>query len=435
MTFSRGEPVSPPVGFQPGASARGAGTGVRYARIVMILFCIGLFPRILLSDGFLNLVYPYTTEGGNFIGKIHPGNYLMMFCAGLLYLGPGLRFHADDVPLLRSVIIFLAVLSAICVFNFAQGRTGAAGYVLDIYVTTAVAIVFVLAMPFQWRAVLGKLIVFMMVVNAVLAIIEFNIGRLLIPPTLVPAEFRPTGFLGAALNAGVVNITVAIMLIGLRINTLLKVVGVTILVFGIFISGSRTAMIFSTVAMPLAILVSAYVRKEGFSIGVTALLLLAAGIIAVPLLFFVASELGLLSRFQTGYVDDSAQTRIDIYRVFEFVEWKDILFGANILEIRKIAQQTLGIEHIESPIIFFVFDMGLIGSLCFVAVFANLLISLGRKTHPTIGIGLLFFVTLAATNNTLSSKVPSVFVALMLAVCLRAVYQSGDSVRRAPGAQ
>lgn len=435
MAYSRSEPVSPPAAFQPDASALRASASVRYARLVMILFCIGLFPRILLSDGFLNLLYPYTTEGGNFIGKIHPGNYLMMFATGLLYLGPGLRFHADDVPLLRAVIVFLVVLSTICVFNFSQGRTGAAGYVLDIYVTTAICIVFVLAMPFQWRAVLGRLIVFMMVVNAVLAMIEFSLGRLLIPPTLIPAEFRPTGFLGAALNAGVVNLTVSIMLIGLRINTVLKVLGVAILVFGIFISGSRTAMIFSILAMPLSILMSAHVRKEGFSTGVTAILLLAVAIIAVPALYFVASELGLLSRFQTGYVDDSAQTRIDIYRVFEFVEWKDILFGANILEIRKIAQQTLGIEHIESPVIFFIFDMGLIGALCFVAVFANLLIALGRRTHPTIGIGLLFFVTLAATNNTLSSKVPSVFVALMAATCLRATYQSGDRIGRAARAQ
>ncbi len=403
--------------------AADSGAWVGYARVVFILFCIGVIPRILLSDGFLNLLYPYTTEGGNFVGKIHPGNYLMMFCAGLIYLGPGFRFHADDLAPLRSVIIFLIVVFAISAFNFAQGRTGAAGYILDIYVTTAISMIFILAMPFQWRAFLGNLLVSVLVVNAGLAIIEFGMGRLLIPPTLVPLEFRPTGFLGAALNAGVVNLTVAIMLIGMRLHWSLKLVGVTILVIGIFISGSRTAMLLSTVAIPLAVLVSAHVRKSGFSPGVMAVLMAATGIVAVPLLYFVASEMGVLARFETGYVDDSAQTRIDVYRVFEFVEWKDILFGANILEIRQIVQRELGIEHIESPIIFFVFDMGLIGAVFFLLVFAGLLIGLARGTHPTIGIGLLFFVTLAATNNTLSSKVPSVFVALVLATCLRAVHR------------
>ena len=152
----------------------------------------------------------------------------------------------------------------------------------------------------------------------------------------------------------------------------------------------------------------------------------------VPVLYMLASELGVLARFETGYVDDSAQTRIDIYKVFGFVEWKEILFGANILEIRKTAQQVLGIEHIESPVIFFIFDMGLIGAVIFTCVFAGLIAGLARHTHPTIGMALVFFVTLAATNNTLSSKVPSVFVALMLAACLRSVhYVSGDGGPRA----
>lgn len=424
MTYSGREQLAAGVLDAPQARS---GT-VTFARVVFILFCIGLFPRILLSDGFLNLLYPYTTEGGNFAGKIHPGNYLMMICTGLIYMGPGLRFHASDLPLLRSIIVFLAAVTLICAFNFSQGRTGAAGYILDIYVTTGVAIVFVLAMPFQWRAFLGKLMIFILVVNAVLAMIEFSMGRLLIPPTLVPAEFRPTGFLGAALNAGVVNLTVAIMLIGLRAHWFVKLTGVTILIIGVFISGSRTAMLFSTIAIPLSVLVTAYKRREGFSAGVVAVLMVAAGIVIVPAFYMLASELGVLARFQTGYVDDSAQTRIDIYKVFGFVDWKDILFGANILEIRKTAQQVLGIEHIESPVIFFVFDMGLIGAVVFVGAFVILITGLSRKTHPTIAIGLVFFVTLAATNNTLSSKVPSVFVALMLAACLRSAhFVSGDS--------
>ena len=46
-----------------------------------------------------------------------------------------------------------------------------------------------------------------------------------------------------------------------------------------------------------------------------------------------------------------------------------------------------------------------------------------------------FFVTLAATNNTLSSKVPSVFVALMLAACLRSAHAVSGYSRAGPAQQ
>lgn len=144
-----------------------------------------------------------------------------------------------------------------------------------------------------------------------------------------------------------------------------------------------------------------------------------------PLLLMGIAEFGFLDRFKSGYVDDSAQTRIEIYRVFEFVSWRDIILGTDILKIRKIAQEFYEIELIESAIVFFVFDFGLIGTVLFALLFFWLMWRLARYSHPVIGLGLMVFVGLALTNNTLSTKVPSTFACLVLAMALSAAHRRG----------
>jgi len=114
--------------------------------------------------------------------------------------------------------------------------------------------------------------------------------------------------------------------------------------------------------------------------------------------------------------------------VFEFVGWRDIILGTDILRIRQIATDMLGIKLIESGVVFFVFDFGAVCAFFFVSLFVWLLWRIGRNSHPVIGIGLAVFLFLALTNNTLSTKVPSTFAALVLAISLGAFHGGGRRV-------
>lgn len=154
----------------------------------------------------------------------------------------------------------------------------------------------------------------------------------------------------------------------------------------------------------------------------TAVTILLVAIIAGPLIFIVANELGFLARFQGGYIDDSAQTRIEIYRVFDYVTWKEILFGSDLLTLKKIVNEKLGIQFIESAIVFFVFDFGLIGFIAFSILLGWLFHVLSRHSHILLPLGVLCFLGLALTNNTLSTKVPSFFAMLVMVIGVRAVH-------------
>jgi len=256
--------------------------------------------------------------------------------------------------------------------------------------------------------------------------VEFGLGRTLVPAALEAAEFRPAGFLGTPLTVGVLNLATAVLIISLPINSFVKAGSVGLLALGILIAGARTAMLATSLVVPISLVLAAWQRRSGMSPGVTMIAILLVAIIAGPLIFIVANELGFLARFQGGYIDDSAQTRIEIYRVFDYVSWREILLGSDLLELKRIVNDKLGIQFIESAIVFFVFDFGLIGFIIFAALFGWLLYVLSRRSHILLPLATLCFLGLALTNNTLATKVPSLFAMLVMLIGVRAAHLRAD---------
>lgn len=399
-----------------------ADQSLRLARLLFGLFLTGVLVRLFLTDTLVNMLWPYTAEGGAFPVKIHPGSYLVFLSAALLFVAPGYRFAGEDLPVLRAFIVFSVGMALAGAIAMAQGRTGPAGYVIDVYLVSVAACIFLMAMPPLWRQRCMMAILYALFVNALLAMGEFASGRYIV--FVEAAEFRPTGFLGAALNVGVIHLTAILLTISLPIAAVKKYAIVGVLLLGVLISASRTAMLFALATCPVAVLLTARLRQQGMSAGATAILMALFGCALLPALYLGADGLGFLDRFKGGYIDDSAQTRIEIYRVFEFVSWTDIIWGKDIVAVRRIAQEMLGIDFIESALIFFVFDFGLVGTLVFAAVLLYLLAAIARRSHPVLGLAIASFLILALTNNTLSTKVPSVFIALVMAVCSRAFFSS-----------
>ena len=87
-----------------------------------------------------------------------------------------------------------------------------------------------------------------------------------------------------------------------------------------------------------------------------AILLLAVAL-AIPAALIVLPSLGLFERFQNGLIDESALARVNIYRLFELVSWKEILLGTDIANIRCLALCHFDLEFIESSLVMFVFQL------------------------------------------------------------------------------
>lgn len=392
------------------------------ARCAFVVFCLAIIARVLLGDATLNQYYHYSTTGGNLAGKIHPSNYMFVLCAALMYAGPGFRFRDADLPVLRAILIFGMVVVAVIFPGLLRGQTGSIGYVLDTYIFSMLAAVIALAFPYGWRIRAAMIGITTIVFNAAISIGEYGAGRYVVPYDVQPAEFRPGGLIGFPLTAAVINMCAALFLLATRISLLWRISGVLILLAGIVISGARTSMLVTAAFLPIVILLAAHARQRGMSMGTTAVVMLLAAIVLVPIAFMIVSELGFLKRFSGGLVDDSAKTRVEIFKVFGFVGWRDILFGGDVDQIRRMALQRLGIQHIESPIVTFVFNFGLPMTIAFLSFLAWLFYRLARNTNPAIGATLLAFLIAALSNNTLSTKVPSFFIVVILTLGMRAYF-------------
>ena len=400
--------------------------GYSMAKWAFGVFCVGIAGRVLIGDGVLNLVERYTSDGGSLIEKIHPAIYLMFLCGFVIYASVGLRFHRAERAEIRALLLLTGFLATLGAINIALGRGSSAGYVIDTYIATLLIAVMLFAMPHSWRETAGLLVIGLIVFNSVFMIVEFAVGHVLLPTAMEAAEFRPSGFLGTPLTVGVLNLATAVLLISLRMNVMVKGCAVALLAVGIFIAGARTAMLVSGLIIPVSMILAASRRQQGMSAGVTAMTILLAAVIAGPLIFVVANELGFFARFQGGYIDDSAQTRIEIYRVFDYVSWNEILFGSDLLNLKKIANEKLGLQFIESAIVFFIFDMGLFGFIIFSGLLLWLLHVLSRRSHILLPLAVLCFLGLALTNNTLSTKVPSFFAIIVMIIGVRAVHLRRD---------
>ncbi|MCC2099115.1 MAG: VpsF family polysaccharide biosynthesis protein [Hyphomicrobiales bacterium] len=393
------------------------------AKTAFWLFCIAVVARVLVGDMIINQFWHYSDTGGSLPGKIHPSNYTFMMCGLLMYLGPGIRFREADLPVVRAILVFAAVTVAINFPGLLRGQTGSIGYIVDTYFCTMLAALVAMSFPYRWRATAAFLIIGAVVLNSFIAMGEFAAGRYIVHFEVLPAEFRPAGVLGAALNVGVINLSAMLLLISTRLNLIWRAGGLAVLCLGVFISGSRTAMLATATFVPLAILLTAHVRKKGISTGAAVVTMLLAAIVVAPLIVIAASELGFLDRFSGGLVDDSAKTRVEIFKVFGFVGWSDILLGSDVDAIRKMALERLGIIHIESPFVTFIFSFGLPMTVVFLVFLVWFFYRLARNTHPVVGLTLLAFLIVALSNNTLSTKVPSFFIAIILAIGMRAYHR------------
>ena len=97
-----------------------------------------------------------------------------------------------------------------------------------------------------------------------------------------------------------------------------------------------------------------------------------------------------------------------LYRLFDLVSWNEILFGADIANIRHLALFHFDLEYIESSFVMFIFQFGLFGAIIFllflVRTYWVLLSGAGR--HVIIGT-LAFFIPCRARSFSPIMRVTS----------------------------
>lgn len=397
-------------------------------KLLFWAFFASVLLRIFLTDTVLNFWINYTAEEGSIIEKIHPGSYALMATGLTVLLTQRIALGVRELRAVRALLALIVTIGVLCAVMAASGRAGSAGYLIDSYAVACFAGIVIFAFPPEWRVALGSALLILLVASAIIAIAEAALKVRLMPYPAQELTFRPTGLMGHPLSLGLSNAFAISFVAATRWPGRAKAGAIVILLLGAAAAGARLAMLAAAASTLVIVLMAEWpgVARER-RLQIKALALIGA-VLAVPVAVVVLASLGLLDRFQNGLFDESAMARVDIYKVFGLVGWREILLGGDIAAIRKIAFERFDLEFIESALVIFVFQFGLIGTVAFLAVLAFVFCRLLSGASWPVVLGTVTFVGVALSNNTLSSKTSSILMMFMLIEASRCVVE----IRRRP---
>ena len=156
-----------------------------------------------------------------------------------------------------------------------------------------------------------------------------------------------------------------------------------------------------------------------------------AGLVVTPLAglaLLTAFELGAFDTLTNRLTDDggSAGTRIEMFALFQYLSLEDLILGPDQAMLMTWVRLH-GLEYgIESFVVAFVLNYGLLPTAIFFPALALFFTYVKTLCRPGAGIALLYFLAVALTSTSLSSKSPALSMyVMMLLVLLRPGAKAG----------
>jgi len=156
------------------------------------------------------------------------------------------------------------------------------------------------------------------------------------------------------------------------------------------------------------------------------------GIAAVPLAgvaLLAALDLGAFDTLTNRLFDDdgSAGTRIEMFALFRYLSTYDLVFGPDPNMLMTWVR-IHGLEYgIESFIVAFVLNYGLLATALFFPTFGLFLYHMKQRLRPGAGLVIACMLAVALTSISLSAKSPALSIFVMtLTILMRKTQRSGD---------
>lgn len=385
-------------------------------RLWFVAFCGLVFVRLGANRNILDKVIDYSTDGGSIVEKIHPATYGMVAVLIGLLLTTRIELNSWELRALRSLLAFAAVILVLAGMMLLLGHTGSLGYLVDSYLAACAGGALLLFFPQSWRRLLATALLMFIIAGAVIALGEFASRSRLLPYPLDEQSFRPTGLSEHPLMLGLVNAVGISFVAATAWKPAAKTAAIVILLLGTFAAGARFAAIAAGVNALAAIALHDWpAARPQTRFRMKALIFIAMAL-AVPAALAVLYQFGLLERFESGLFDDSAMARVTIYGLFDLVSWNEILFGADIGYIRKLALEHFDLQFIESSLVMFIFQFGLFGTILFLLAMTRTFVVLLSGGGRYVVIGTVAFFMIAGSNNSLATKSPIVMMIVLLII-------------------
>ena len=371
--------------------------------LASFFFLIAVFLALFVSGAALNLLglnYSGNDSAGGL--KIHP--YVMFTLVAMFILLPKLTSDKRyRTPVVCSVLV-LAVL----LVKAASTGSKSMGFVVD----TVLGGCWIAGVaPFMTERVVRRVLdlgLAFVIFECAMAVFEVVTRTQFIPiDTWYGSYFRATALQGHPLNNALILVTVSVAL-QLSRTTWISILAFLFTTAALSAFGARGAL---TVYLTLNALV--FVRFGLRSPGRLALVLFGVPVIVAIVGWALWS--GTLGEriANVGAFDNSSGVRLQSLEVLEYLDWKQMLIGADPDLIAKLMDRA-DVSVIENFVVGYVLMFGLVCTLllfaCIWICFRTLMREWNTATRRRLYVMLAALLLTAMTNNSLMTKTPALFL-------------------------
>ena len=362
--------------------------------------------------------FHYTIPGNSFLERFHPASYAVL----LLLLSTAAKRHGIT-SLLRTArqawpATALAGVSLLCALALSLDpeNTGLS-YLIDTFTVPAILALLLSQISLDKQALLFRIVIACVMLNAVVAIGEALAGAPLIGANYSDKYFRATGLLGHPLNNALITAPAVLLTIGIPGKTVARLLRTLLLLGGLLAFGGRAAVVFTLFMIFLGFevemvraAISGKLRPQ-VPIYAGLFLLAPAGLALIRLTTHIGDRvLGLL------YFDQSANERFAVFDIFSDLRTDQLWFGSNTHLIAYLVARQADIAGIENYWVYLLLQLGILMFVPFALAFLWFLRWLARGGGLYVTLAVLDFLFVSSGNNSLSSKTTALGVLVILAL-------------------
>lgn len=410
------------------------------------LFALAVAVYMLMSaQMLLRLGIPYDAPFGPPIAKVHPGTYclLLAWFSALASHGNPLSVLAGQMRQHRLLALYFFCMISVFVWVLMRHGTSGAAFIIEALWTPAiVAFVLYLLDPARHRQIV-KVVVVLLLANAVLALGEVMAHARLTPLDLVHKDvvdepyFRASAFFGHPLHNAMITVSLLPAVTLLPWSLSRRLVALLLLLFGMLAFGGRASLVTGVVFYGALAAVKglidlvrsrySYLQLTGGSLAL---------MVGLTVLVAVIAGTGLGARiFNNLQMDSSATVRLSVWGAFAYLSDTDWWMGVSPAQIDHIALR-LGLdpvyEAIENFWIYLFLQFGTIGFVPFMLGLGCLLALLWKAANPAMRTALVVYFLVASTANTLASKTISLMLLTLVIIAGQAFRQPPLGVAKNP---
>ncbi len=384
-------------------------------RVLMALLTLALLFALLLPTPLLTQMTGYADPGGMPLFKFHLYTYTLLFALVLVTFAVGLvRFVSEQAAIQPGVLQFAMVIVLCATITILrQGMSGVANMANTMF-AAPLAVMLAVYLDESRRMKLTALIIGFVAVNAAIGVGERMAGvNLFVFPEMGGTEyFRATALMGHPLENAFITSSVMFLVPAMPWPAQRKGAVLALMLAGILAFGARSSFAVTLILGAAALL---YFALAALARGTMRVSTLAAA----PWLGLLAIGAGAALTFGTSLgerivelakIDASAQARIDVFRLFNYLSPSDLIYGVDFAEINFLLKTYKEVAIIENCWIGLLLMLGAILFAVFAVSLLFFLRSIARGRGALAFFAVLAFLLVASTSNSLRTQTASLMI-------------------------